>query len=297
MFEMRKLVGVLSCLAILCAAPAWAAEETQATAVGQSAINTNRSALDAVREKVAVSYYGIYYGASVSDPGASRQTTEWGKTGTNQFFLNYLNLSYKATPTLLPGISVLSTYTPVRGQDMTLLDPYLRLTDTALIRSGHFSLYSELREFLPVTADSHYAHRMSTLGTFQWLTYYIPGTRLSIGAWAKFYWSIYGSQATPIYRSNGIYMPSNDYTAFLRPQLFYTITPTVSASLYYEMQATHLLGKSAKSWDNNYTNLQLGSMWSVTQKLTLNPYLLFRTGGKVTTDTTAIGAQIFATIL
>lgn len=289
---MKKALGnicKLSCAALLLAGSAWAANETHASAVGQSSATTDRSAYQMLKEKVSVGYYGIYYGTPVSDPVSSKQVNEWGKPTSNQFFLNYLSLSYKASKTLLPGITVMSTYTPVRGQDMTLLDPYLRLTDTKLISSGNWTLYSELRHFLPVTKASHNAHKMSTFGTFQWLTYNIPHTRLSIGTWAKFYWTVFGSGALP---GSG-----DDYQAFLRPQIFYTVTPTFAASLYYEMTGNHTLGKSATDWHAGYTNVQLGGMWTVMQGLTLNPYLLFNTGGKVTADTTALGAQIFATIL
>ncbi len=288
-----KLFVVLSCLTAVSAGSAWSAtesnSETKATAVSESSVGSSHSALDLVREKTAVSYYGIYYGPPASDPGSSHQVNEWGKPTTNQNFLNYLSLSYKASKTLLPGITVMSTYTPVRGQDMTLLDPYLRLTDTKLIDSGNWTLYSELRHFLPVTNASHNAHKMSTLGTFQWLTYRIPQTRLSVGAWAKFYWSIYGSAAAP--------GTGPDYQAYLRPQVFYTISPKFSASLYYEMFGNHKLGKAANDWYNAGTDLQLGGMWTVMQGLTLNPYLQFNTGGKVTADTTSLGAQFFATIL
>jgi hypothetical protein len=267
----------------------YAATETDTTAIGQNTATTSRSSLEMVKEKVGVSYYGIYYGPPASDPGASKQVNEWGKPTTNQYFLNYLSLSYKATKSLLPGITVMSTYTPVRGQDLTLLDPYLRLTDTKMISSGNWTLYSELREFLPVTRASHNAHKMSTLGTFQWLTYNVPHTRFSVGFWAKFYWSVFGSSAAP--------GTGDDYQAFFRPQVFYSFTPTLAGSLYYEMTGNHTLGKKAADWHTGYTNVQMGAMWTVVQGLTLNPYLLFNTGGKVTADTTALGAQIFATIL
>jgi hypothetical protein len=289
---MKRALGIF-CVLLASASSVWAATETQAAATPTSATGQNsaneRSAFALLKEKVGVSYYGIYYGPPASDPGSSKQINEWGKPTSNQYFLNYLGLSYKVSKTLLPGITVMSTYSPVRGQDMTLLDPYLRLTDTKLISSGNWSLYSELRHFLPVTKASHNAHKMSTFGTFQWLTYNVPNTRLSVGAWAKFYWTVFGSGALP--------GAGDDYQAFFRPQMFYTLTPTVAASLYYEMTGNHTLGKSATDWHAGYTNVQLGAMWTVMQGLTLNPYLLFNTGGKVTTDTTALGAQIFATIL
>jgi hypothetical protein len=293
----KSLLGVsmraLACLFVMSqafsASNAQAAEDSQATAVSQNNVGSSRSALEFLREKTSIGYYGIYYGSPVSDPGASRRLNEWGKPTTNQYVLNYLSLSYKASKTVLPGITVMSTYTPVRGQDLTLLDPYLKLTDTKLISSGNWTLYSELRHFLPVTKDSHDKHKMSTLGTFQWLTYNVPNTRFSVGAWAKFYWTIYGSNALP--------GTGPDYQAFLRPQVFYTIKPNLAASLYYEMYGNHMLGKSATDWYNAGTNVQMGAMWTVVQGLTLNPYLLFNTGGKVTADTTALGAQIFATLM
>lgn len=277
------------CFITLSTSSAWASEETHASAVSGTSEASSRSALDLIRDKTAISYYGLYYGPSASDPGASKQGNAWGTPKANQFFLNYLSLSYKATKSLLPGITVLSTYTPVRGQDMTLLDPYLRLTDTKLINSGNWTLYSELRHFLPVTKASHDAHKMSTLGTFQWLTYNVPHSRFSVGFWAKYYWTIYGSGAAP--------SSSNDYQAFFRPQVFYSITPKLAGSLYYEVTSNHFMGNSATNWKKGYSNVQMGAMWTVMQGLTLNPYLLFNTGNRTTSDVTSLGAQIFATIL
>lgn len=248
-----------------------------------------------LREKTAVSYYGIYYGPPTGDPTASKQVNEWGKPTTSQYFLNYLSMSYKASQTLLPGITVMSTYTPVNGQDMTLLDPYLRITDTQLIKTGNWNLYGELRNFLPVTQASQNAHKMNTLGTFQWLTYNVPHSRFSVGAWAKLYWTLYGSNAAP--GVNGKPTSSTDYQAYLRPQVFYTLTPKLSAALYYEMFANHALGQASDDWYHAGTDVQMGAMWTVFNGITLNPYLQFNTGGKVTTDTTSLGAQIFATVL
>jgi hypothetical protein len=294
MSQSCKLKVVLFCIAVLFAASGWAAEESQQTAVGQSSVGTSRSALDMIRDKTSISYYGIYYGPQATDPSNSRRLNEWGKPAGNQFFLNYLSLSYKANKSVLPGITVMSTYSPVRGQDLTLIDPYLRLTDTQFIHTGNWNLYSELREFLPATKASHNAHKLSTLGTFQWLSYNVPGTRLQVGAWAKFYWSVYGSGAAPGADKLGT---NYDYQGYLRPQMFYTITPKVSATLYYEMTGNHALGKTATDWYSAGTDVQLGALWTVFNGLMLNPYVQLNTSGNVTPDTTTLGAQIFATIL
>lgn len=284
----------MMCLVALSATSGWAAQESNASsntsgnasAVSETGAGSSRSALQMLHDKTAVSYYGLYYGPSASDP-TSKQGNAWSSPKGDQYFLNYLNLSYKASKTLLPGITVMSTYTPVRGQDMTLMDPYLRLTDTKLINTGNFSLYSELRHFLPVTKASHNAKKMSTFGTFQWVNYNVPNSRFSLGFWAKFYWSLYGSNAP---------LTGTDYNAFFRPQLFYSINPKLAASLYYEVTSNHFLGKSASNWKTGYANVQMGAMWTVIQGLTLNPYLLLNTGDRSTSDVASLGAQIFATI-
>jgi hypothetical protein len=63
------------------------------------------------------------------------------------------------------------------------------------------------------------------------------------------------------------------------------------------MYGAHQLGKATTNWVRAGTDLQPGAMIQVYPGIILNPYLQISTGGKVSTDSTAIGAQIFATVL
>jgi hypothetical protein len=264
-----------------------AAEQAiHATSVADSG---SSQAWDAFKRVTALSYYGVYYGPSVSRMD-SLVPNEYGQTGkTNQFFLNYLTLGVHATDDVSPGIVVMSTYSPVRGQGLTLIDPYLKITDTRMIHTAAFNLYSELRYFVPVTKASHNADLLGKLGTFQAVTYQIAHTPLTVGAWAKFYWDLYGSDAHA----------GKNFEAYFRPDLFYQISPKLQAALYYEMFANHFMNSAWQEWDTSglATDVQAGVMWTVAPGVILNPYLQFATGGKVTTDSTALGAQIFATVL
>ncbi len=291
--KLKFAAGAVGFCALLLAlgAGARAAESAQASGeAGEKSIaieGPDSETWTTVRDHTDVSYYGVYYGPSFGNMDARISDGYGRQTKTNQYFLNYLNLGYKPQADISAGVTVLSTYSPVMGQGLTALDPYLRLTDKKLVHTQNFNLYSELRFFLPITNDTHNLHKLVTPGTFQAVSYHIPGTRFTLGSWAKLYYSFWDSQAKV----------GDDWQAYLKPQVFYSISSKVTAAVYYEMQANHAINQSLGNWHSVLTDLQLGAMWDILPRVDINPYVQVATGSRVGVDTTAVGAQIFVTML
>jgi hypothetical protein len=260
-----------------------------------------------IRSVAELEYYGLYYGPSVSSFSRSFDD-EYGRRLTDQFFLNYFYTGYKVTPDVIPGVTVMSTLVPVEGGNMVMLDPYLRLTTKGLIHGNGLDLYQELRYFVPATDESHNLGKLGTFGVFDALTYQIPHSRFAIGAWAKFYWGFYNEPSASFSAPNGIHFvtysgvptPLSNGQMFFRPNLFYTFTPRIQGTLYYEMFASHYLHEDFFNWTHGSgginTDVQVGAMVALVNGFMINPYIVIQTGGAIDAGSTAIGAQIFITV-
>ncbi|MDR3607557.1 MAG: hypothetical protein P4M08_09265 [Oligoflexia bacterium] len=264
------------------------------------------STLDKIKSVAELEYYGLYYGPAIGNFSRS-YSNEYGHPLTDQFLLNYIYTGYKVTPNIIPGVTVLSDLEPVSGGNITMLDPYLRLTTKGLFRGNGFDMYQELRYFVPATQESHDLGKLGTFGVFDAVTYQVPNSRFTVGAWGKFYWGFFNEPSTS-FAFNGIHYvtykgvpnPLSNGQLYFRPNLFYTFSPRVQGTLYYEMYASHFLHDSFWNWDHGAaginTDVQVGAMVTIVNGLMLNPYIIIQTGGAISTQSTAIGGQIFITL-
>lgn len=286
MFKSTHVLHSVKALALLSSFIATAAlAETNTTTV-----TTTESSASRLLKQLSVTYFGIYDGFALSGANGLRPGDEYAKTSKAQRLRNYFNAGYKIDQNLVAGLGFDIYYQPVRGQDLTLRDPYLRVNNRKFISSGKFNVAADFRVYLPASRAAHMGHMLAGFRSTQITTYDIPNSRFTVGAFSLVRRNVFNGTAL----NNDAATQSE---AYIGPNVTYKISPKVSLNLLYELAANQHQGQDIFDWNNDGTDLQPGVSWDVTPNLNINPYLNFYTGGKVNADTTSVGMYISATLL
>ncbi len=267
----------------------WA--ETESTvngpAHGQSTGGLPESAQELLNH-LYVNYFGIYHGPTVSDLGSPYTVDRTGNQSKSKYgamnFDSELTTAYMVSSDIGIGASVPFFFVPVMGQGLILGDVGLKVFDRKTIATSDFSLYTNLILQAP-TSDASQARNMSMgLKTTPYFRYHFSGSRFSVGSWseAKAYLGVTRDKTFKLYGA---------------PYVSYQLTSTLALNLEYEMEAHHDVGKPTFDFTSYQTDLQPGIVWRPTPRLVVNPYVQLFTGNKVTSETTAVGAVINATLL
>jgi hypothetical protein len=235
-----------------------------------------------VESPFSAHYFGILYGPSVQNP-TSYQPTPSGRTdkNTSVAIRNFGSLAYQINDLWSTSATATFDWIPVRGQTVTMRDPYVRVANNSIFSTDDFNLYGDLRVHMPVTDASRNQDMLSGIQTLAIATYIPPESR--------FTFALFGSSRYNIFGSLG---EGNDLELYLGPNLSYQITPTLAFTTLYEMGASHRLGQQAFELNNDGTDLEPGFRWDVTPKLTVNPYLNIYTGNKVNLASTSLGMTL-----
>ena len=247
---------------------------------GQSAASPDSSGWS-FRDRVYANYYGILYGPSVGDPTSFQPTPQGKRSNIPVYVRNYGTFGYALDNFFALSATAYWIYVPVRGQQLIMRDPYLRLAMNDIISNESWNYYADVRFHAPVSEVSRDADLVAGLQTFHVLTYTVPNSRFTVGTYGSARMNLFGS------RGNG-----NDLEVYLGPNAAYKITPTVSATMLYEMSLSHGYGNEAFIFTNDGTDLQPGISWDITPKLNVNPYLNIYTGDQVSTRSTSVGMTL-----
>lgn len=269
------------------------ANNTATTTAANASTGSNVTATSAqavspkLLEKIGVSYFGAFSGPSVGKP-SSLVPDENGKQDPSAKInlVNYLTTVYKITPDVSAGATITTKYVPVEGQAFTFSDPNLRVGHKKIIHTDNFNLSQDLRLTLPFTRASHNRGLQTALATLQVANYDVPGTKLSVGTqtFAKFSLFKTESEGTNL----GVYVT---------PYASYQFLPTLAGTLAFDTGFEHAKGAAHNEWAHLPHDLQIGGSWDVMPNLNVNPFLQLQTGGKVTLDSTMLGAFISAKLL
>ncbi len=230
-------------------------------------------------QRFNLSLLTIFYGPSIRNPSRLQPNLAGEPDPDRPVNLrSFVNLGYNFSDRLAVTGTAYWAYQPFLDQKVLLQDPFIRFSDASLVREGPFNLYGDFRVHFGVSSSSRQADQYFGLQTVQVATYEIPESHFSFTASGALRSNIFGK-----------YGYGYDLEMYLGPSVNYQISPTLLATLLYEMRASHIFGTKFGQLTNDGTDLQPGLSWEVTPRIMLNPYLNLLTGGKINLNTTTFG--------
>jgi hypothetical protein len=214
---------------------------------------------------IGVNYYGIFYGPGVTSP-SSFQPDPNGNPDPNRplLYKNFLGVGYRLTNEIAITPTAYWQWIPVRGGQYAIQDPYVKLSHTALITSGGFNLYGDLRYHVPISDYSRSVDSKGGLQTVEVATYTPEGSRWTLG--------MFGSVRANFYGKQGLYA-GNDFEVYAGPNVNYQMTPTLAAVVLYEYNLNHAYGDPNGALKDDGYDIQPGLNWDVSSTVLFNPYV------------------------
>ncbi|MBC7693575.1 MAG: hypothetical protein H7222_17550 [Methylotenera sp.] len=257
--ERNFKVGSLAWVAVLAMSGVTAAHADTTTTSTATAPSVQPRLID----KLTLSYYGAYFGPSLSDMNANTPGNTPEDDGL-QRIENTITAGYKVTPDVLVGAAFNFNEMPTRGTGLQLKDPYLKISNSKAYHNGNFNVYADLRSYAGVTDASKAKGLVAAFRPNQNITYDIG--RLTVGSYSFVKAFVYDSRGAG---SNPI------YSLVEAPYANYKLTETVSATMWIDLvQLTHKHGPAGfLSMTNDPVDVEPGINWDITPKISINPYI------------------------
>ncbi len=237
---------------------------------------------------ISLNYTNILFGPSLDGP-SSFQPNAYGQPDINRpvFMKNFLSVAYSFNESWAITGTGYWLYRPVLGQELIMQDPFIRLSHAHLIHTDWgLNLYSDARVHFGVSNDSRNADLLTGAQGFSLLSWQIAQSRAMVGLRFSVRGNLYGPRGS-----------GTDVELWFAPEAAYQLAPTLAATLLYEMGASHQFGDRSTFYTNDGTALEPGISWDPTPNVTINPYLVINTGGKITLASTSVGMFLTWTIL
>lgn len=243
--------------------------------------SATRSAEDgSVWNRFGLNYTNILFGPSIGDASSFQPNSNGDRDLDNPVYMrNFLSLSYGVTENIAVTGTAYWFYQPVHGQQFLMQDPFMRVSHSSVFGTEWgLNLYSDARVHFGVTDASRNIDLISGLQNFNYLSWNVARTPVTLALRTSLRYNIFGSQGA-----------GADAEVYLAPEAIYQVLPTLALTLLYEMGASHQFGDDLDFFTNDGTDLQPGVSWDVTPNINVNPYLNIHTGGKVTLASTSVG--------
>jgi len=276
-----------------------------------AALDTNAED-QSILSKTSVSYSGVVWGPSAQG-GVMRPVDEYGNTPapnesnmpttiptmTGQIYTeNALGAGYKASKNISVSAAANFLYTPVRGEhNAIMLDPIVKVSHASLLSDGDFNMNGDFRIYPGVTSYAASKGQIAQFRSIQNPNYTLGRWNFALGLQERYY----------IYDNSGAGRASKGedkavnggtrYRIYTGPQVNYQASPKLTAWVLYEMEGINKYADGFFDVDNNGTDAEIGVDWNPIKQLTLSPFLDFKTGGKITAETTTINLAIAASLL
>ncbi len=226
-------------------------------------------------------YAGILYGPSVAGSSVYRPTPQ-GKIDRESpmFARNFMTAGYDVSD----DVSISGTgywIWAATGKKFSIQDPYVQISDSSYFSRDEFNAYGDFRVHFPASDESRDRNMLIGLQSFHILSYQPEDTRFTFLSSLSARYSYLGKQGY-----------GDDLELYAAPSAQYLLAPKVSASLTYQMGASHAFGQKPFHFNNDGTELSPGVIWSPIPSLVLNPYLSFSTGGRLALDTTTFNLYV-----
>lgn len=259
------------------------AHPSDSNLIGSQSVNTDENDTSgwSFRDRTYLNYYGILYGPSIAQPSSFQSTPAGEQSALPIYIRNYATAGYAIDTLFSASATAYWVHVPVNGQKFYLRDPYLRLAMADIINSGGWNYYVDTRFHLPISDVSKEADLLVGLQNFQVLTFTPSDSRLTLGTYGSARLNLFGSRGT-----------GSDLELYFGPNLSYRLTPTVAATVLYEMSISHAYGDEAFSFINDGNDVQPGISWDITPSINFNPYLTIYTGSETDLKSTSIGMTL-----
>lgn len=286
---MKKTITALAILASALSTLGYS-NEAASTATPSSGV-TAVSMPAAWTKNVTASYSGVIYGSPLSDITSPYTPTTDGKLDTSfpTQIENQLGAAYKITDTLKVGAQLHFFYKPVMGQEFTMKDPQIQLTEGSLISAGNFKMSAYTRVYLPFTDESNKKDRLTSVRFFVSPSYAV----------SDFTFGVYGFLQPSFYGTVGSRM---SLTAYMGPNVNYQLNKDLGLWALYEIAASHSKDmEGITSFGHDSTNLQVGASYDVLPGFNLSPYILTYPSNSASTgitwDNTSINLSLSAKLM
>jgi hypothetical protein len=151
---------------------------------------------------------------------------------------------------------------PSAGGNYSVQDPFVKLSDDAIISEGNFNLYGDIRYHAPISNFSKAANITGSYQSVQVATYIPEGTRWML--------NLFSSERAYTYGPQGY---GNDFEVYIAPNIGYQITPKVQLTMLYETNLVHVYGNNPGTLEGDGTDLQPGVSIDLTNNINFHPYL------------------------
>jgi hypothetical protein len=269
-------------------------------------------------DRLSVSYQNVFYGPAISDPLSAYQPNEFGdvKGGGALRMKHYLGFGVKVsekvklTPTLYvntyaSGIDRSEGKGGTGTSNVLLGDAYIKATHSDIgLKAGKYSLSTDARLGLPTSLRSQEFNKLGYLRATVVHGYEIT-PKLSAGLATLGVWHVYGNYDNSIRGKKANLAAKADPTSifsaaamnprfevYAGPSLEYAVSEKFKVGLLYEMSAVQTTKMDLTDFVRDGTDLEPYISWDITPNLNFNPFLDFKTGAKVSADTTSLGAII-----
>lgn len=289
MRNLKRVLGVGVCSGLLWAFGAQAAELTEPS----TGVSTTPPPVEAVApsfKRISMSADSRFYGPALGNFSTLRPNLSTGRLDPKSALKteNKVSLYYRMDEDQAIGVSVEADIYPVSVDDGFLLkDPSLVYRRYNLSRGPIFYWDALARFYVPVGEVSQANNQVAAIRIEQTPKWSIPQSRFTIYSYA-YISRLFYSDAKP-----GL----KDWKFNWIPEIDYQLSPKLVAALAYKMWAYHVAGKSLTDMNNDVTYLSPGLIWKPTPQLTVNPYIDFSTGTKVTWDTTTLGVYLYVSLI
>lgn len=243
-----------------------------------SSTDASSDVMSVLKEKMALTYFGIYRGASLSSPGNSLQPNTDGTLDPTspQSLETYLTTGYKINKDVVIGLSNHFYASPLgmpatNGTVVEMLDPSIVISKAKWINTNGFTVKGLLFVELPVTYNDYLRkHQMlATVSPTLNMNYDLPGSSLSIGLYT------YIKAYVPSGDTNDINGPYKSYKIYGAPNANYQLSKTLSATMWIDLvQVTRSTGTGFISGMDNFTaDVEPGINWEFIPGFNFNPML------------------------
>lgn len=243
----------------------------------------NNGLYGAASKKLEMSYFGVYHGGSLSNLSGVQPDIEGNPDPTSpQNLENIVTLGWKPAKDWLIGANLHFFYNGsnfTNGADQNIdrgiqmMNPSLLISKAKLVSNGGFNLKGYMYFELPV---SHYdyitlpGHSMlTTITPTANMTYDLPNSRLSLGAYTYLKFYVPGANTPDDLRT---------WRFYLAPNANFQMTPTVAATLWIDLLDVRRNGGNQFFTTNGLQSMEgdiePGINWDIIPgHLSLNPIL------------------------
>lgn len=287
---MKKSTALLGTLAV-------AGSLFASSAMADTSTTTTTTVAPRLVDKLILTYFGAYYGPSLTNPTARTNGTAGLVDGgsRSQFLDSTVTGGVRLTPTLNLVGNYRFRYRPVliEGTKETTYenrDPWISLIAPKLLNFRGVNVWADLRFIFPLTTSDLI---MGAARLTQITSYDVPKTRLSVG--------LFTFQRANFLTDAGAAGQFENFDFNVSPFASYQLTSTLSATLWTDVvQATYsTVGADEgvpEGWANDYADICVGIGWDITPRINFNPMFIMYPANP-TIDNTTISAQLSARIL